>query len=122
MIKIIIESVLNRRADGKLRFRPETLNGLRHYMRCGVSVHQPLFFICKINHKIPLSPYTDIRTGNKKSHAVYNYMGCITHGSTQIVFPKEDLSTDDNAVGGTSYLLRGNPRKLSLCDSGVVCT
>ncbi len=43
---------------------------------------------------------------NKKSHAVYNYMGCITHGSTQIVFRTEDLSTDDNAVGGTSYSLR----------------
>ena len=49
-------------------------------------------------------------------------MGCITHGSTQIVFRTEDLSTDDNAVGGTSYWFRQELRKRSLCDSGVVCS
>ena len=77
---------------------------------------------CKINHKIPLSPLNGYSHENKKSHAVNNYMGCITHGSTQIVFRTEDLSTDDNAVGGTSYWFPQELRKCSLCDSGVVCS
>ena len=46
-VKVVIEAVVDRRADGELDLRVQTLDGLRHHMRTGVPVRLAILRVFK---------------------------------------------------------------------------